>query len=347
MTRTIRYDDIEEGIIDDYLLIDLRSPTEYIDGTIPGAINIPLFDDKERAEVGTIYRQESPEKAKEAGIKIVSQKLPEIYVKVDQLSAQYKHLVFFCARGGMRSNSVASLLEALNINALRLEDGYKGYRNHVLANLPMLIKNIKFIVLYGNTGTGKTFLLEKLKEKGMDTLDLEGCANHRGSTLGCVGLGEQNSQKTFESLIYLALINKKTNTVFIEGESKRIGKDIIPDYLFEAMKNGIHVRIDASIEKRVENILKDYVHNTDGELIEALSHMKRHLGNEKIERYTQLIESHDYQPVIQELMEKYYDPLYEHHEKNYSTTINSDDLDEATEALINLIDEYILSLPKS
>lgn len=338
MTRKIKYEDIEEGIIDDYLLIDLRSPSEYIDGTIPGAVNIPLFDDEQRAQVGRIYKQNSPEEAKKAGIKIVSKKLPDIYDRVEKLSLQYKYLIFFCARGGMRSRSVASFFEALNINALKLENGYKGYRNHLLDNLPRLVDNIRFVVLYGNTGTGKTLLLDKLNEKGMDTVDLEKCANHRGSTLGCVGLGEANSQKTFESLIYDSLVNKKSNRVFIEGESRRIGRDIIPDYIFEAMKDGIHVRIDASLEKRVENILADYVHDTDNELIEAISHMRRQLGNKKIERYTELIESHDYQPVIKELMEEYYDPLYEHHEKNYIKTINSDDLEKATNELINLID---------
>ena len=345
MTRTIKYNDIEEGILDDYVLIDLRSPSEYIDGTIPGAFNIPLFNDEQRVEIGTIYRQISPERAKKAGIEIVSHKLPEIYDKVTKLSHQFKHLVFFCARGGMRSNSVVSLLEALNINALRLEGGYKAYRSHVLDNLPRLVEKITFIVLYGNTGTGKTVLLEKLKEKGMDTLDLEGCANHRGSTLGCVGLGDQNSQKTFESLIYDTLINKESNIVFIEGESKRIGKDIIPKYLFESMKNGIHIKIDASIKKRIDNILRDYVHDTDIELIEAISHMRRQLGNKKIERYIDLIKSHDYQSVIKELMEEYYDPLYEQHDKNYVKTINSDNIDKATENLIELLDECTLLDP--
>lgn len=339
------YDDIEEGIIDDYLLIDLRSPSEYTDGTIPGAVNISLFSDEERALIGTIYREKSPEEAKKSGIEIVSKKLPDIYDRIEELSCQYKHLIFFCARGGMRSGSVASFLEALGINAIKLEGGYKAYRNHVLDNLPKLVENIKFIVLYGNTGSGKTLLLNKLKDKGMDTVDLEGCANHRGSTLGCVGLGEPNSQKTFESLIYDALIHKKSNLVYIEGESKRIGRDIIPDYIFEAMKEGIHIEIEASIEKRVDNILQDYVGNTDSQLVEAISHMRRNLGNRKVDRYIELIQSHDYQPVIKELMEEYYDPLYENHKKNYIKSIKSDDLDKARDDLINLKEELTLSLP--
>ena len=345
MTRTIRYNDIEEGIIDDYLLIDLRSPSEYTDGTIPGGFNIPLFSDEERILVGTIYRQNSPEEARKKGIEIVSKKLPDIFDRIEELGSQYKHLIFFCSRGGMRSGSVASFLEALGINAIKLEGGYKAYRNHVLDNLPKLVENIKFIVLYGNTGSGKTILLNRLKEKGMDTVDLEGCANHRGSTLGCVGLGKPHSQKTFESLIYDALIHKKSNLVYIEGESKRIGRDIIPDYIFQAMKEGIHIRIEASIEKRVDNILQDYVGNTDGQLIEAISHMRKNLGNRKVDRYIELIQSHDYQPVIKELMEEYYDPLYDHHKKTYLKSIKSDDLDKASDDLINLKEELTLSLP--
>ena len=168
MARPIRFDDIEEGIIDDYVFIDLRSPSEYMEGTIPGAINVPLFNDDERAEIGTIYKQRSPEESKKSGIEIVSKKLPDIYEKIVDLDTTYKHLVFFCARGGMRSNSIVSFFEALGINAMQLEGGYKAYRHHILESLPKLVGKISFIVLYGNTGVGKTNILDMLKEKGMD-----------------------------------------------------------------------------------------------------------------------------------------------------------------------------------
>ena len=144
----------------------------------------------------------------------------------------------------------------------------------------------------------------------MDVLNLEYCANHRGSILGSVGLGKQNSQKMFESLLYQSLINRKTDLIFTEGESRRIGKDIIPEYLFEAMNNGINILIEANMETRITNILNSYVHNTDEELIKSLEHLRKHLGDKNIDRFIKLIEEHKYSPVAEELMAKYYDQMY-------------------------------------
>ena len=326
MARTIRYDDIEEGIIDDYILIDTRSPSEYIEETIPGAVSIPLFNDREKKEIDKLHKEEDSGAAKKVGIIMVSKKLPDIYEKVLFLSTKYKHLVFFCTTGGMKSNSVTSFFEAIGINTIRLEGGYEAYRNHVLDNLPMLIEKVKFIVLYGNTGTGKTSLLKNLKEKNMDIVDLEHCANHRGPTI--------------ESLVYDTLIHKSSNLVFIEGEGERISKDIIPNYLFDAMENGIHIEIVASMGKRIENIFRGYVRDTEGQLISTIFRLKNQLGNKKINRYKELIKSRNYELVIKELMKDYYDPLYEQHSRVYAKTINNDDMDKAIEDLIKLKDEY-------
>lgn len=312
MFKEINFDDIDKGVIEDYILIDVRTPMEYNDETIPGAINIPIFNDEERELIGTVYVQESIEKAKQIGVNAVSKRLPSIYEKISHLDKEYKYLVFFCSRGGYRSSSLVSLFRSIGTDAIKLEGGYKGYRKYINDNLPELIKQIEFVVLYGNTGTGKTEILKILKEKGMDVLDLEGCANHRGSTLGGVGMGVQNTQKEFESLIYQSLKNRKTNLVFVEGESKRIGKVVIPNYIYDSIKKGINLKIEANINTRINNILEDYVHDTDQELITALNFLRKYLGDKTIDKYNEMIKKHEYRQVIEELILKYYDPLYKH-----------------------------------
>lgn len=326
MFKVVDYENIDKNQIgESYILIDLRSPSEYTSETIPGAINIPLFDDEERKIIGTIYKQESIEKAKHLGMEFAARRLPSIYQKVSELHNDYNHLVFFCSRGGFRSSSLVALFKSIGVNAIKLNNGYKGYRNYINEQLPAMVQEIQFVVLYGNTGTGKTDILKSLEQEGIDILDLEGCANHRGSILGSVGLGEQNTQKTFESLVHESLTNRKTNLVFIEGESKRIGKDTIPDYLFDAMNKGMKIKIEADIERRIDNILKDYVHGTDDELISALNYLRKYLGNTNIDFYIESINKHEYKKVIEELMVKYYDPLYEHKNRVYDGVFINED----------------------
>lgn len=335
MFKIINYEDIDQNRLDEnYVLIDVRSPHEYTLETIPGSVNIPIFDDKERELIGTIYKQESIEIAKKIGIATAAKNLPSIYDRVSELDKEYNNLIFFCARGGFRSSSLVSLFKTLGINATKLDCGYKGYRKYVNDHLPTVVENIKFIVLYGNTGTGKTNILKSLGSQGLDTLDLEGCANHRGSILGSVGLGEQNSQKMFESLVYKSLKNRKTNFVFVEGESKRIGKDIIPNYLYNAINNGINVKIEANIKTRVNNLLKEYVHDTDNELITSLHNLRKYLGDSNIDKYIKLIGEHDYKPVIEELIIKYYDPLYEHRNRVYEAVFYNDNELQTTNKII-------------
>lgn len=342
MFKTINYEDIDTNKIDEsHVLIDVRSPREYKSKTIPNAINIPIFDDKERELIGTIYKQESVEKAKKIGIEIGSKHLPDIYKKISELDKKYNNLVFFCARGGFRSSSLVSLFKSIGINAIKLNGGYKGYRKYINEHLPMEVGKIRFVVFYGNTGIGKTDILKSLKNEGMDILDLEGCANHRGSILGGVGLGEQNTQKMFESLVYESLKNRKTNLVFVEGESKKIGKDIIPNYLYDAMESGINIKIKASMDRRVNNLFREYVHDTDDELIFSLDNLRKYLGNKNINQYIELINKHEYKQVIEELIIKYYDPLYEYNDRDYSKVFYNDDSYTTAKDIINWARNFI------
>lgn len=336
MLRELNYKNLEDGSLDgNYLLIDVRSPREFASETIPGAINIPIFTDEERALIGTSYVQESIDKAKQLGVEAISKRLPDIFKQVNELDKEYKNLVFFCARGGFRSRSLVVLFKSLGINAIRLEGGYKGYRGYVNASLPKIVEEVQFKVLYGNTGCGKTEVLMELKKQGCDILDLEGCANHRGSLLGGVGLGSPHTQKMFESLVYHSLKNRKSNVVFTEGESKRIGRVAMPEYLFSAVKSGENIEIKCEIDLRIENILKDYINDTDDEILHALSFLKKHIGQSSFEEYSKLVKKHDYIPVVKELMIKYYDPKYEFKNRKYIGSFDNRDAKATAKEIIN------------
>lgn len=339
MYPNITYDEINEKLSPgEYIVIDVRTPNEFSSETIPGSINIPIFTNEERAQIGIEYVNHSIDKAKTIGIEAISNRLPDIFRKVIQLKSQYSHLIFFCSRGGFRSSSIVALLDSLKISALKLDGGYKAYRAYVNNNLEIISKDIDLVVLYGNTGTGKTQILKALKEKGADTIDLEACANHRGSTLGSVGLGDPNSQKMFESLLFDSIKKRKTNLIFTEGESKRIGKSVIPEYLFDKIVNGKHVEVTAPIESRVENIRLDYIYNSNEGLIEALNHLRKRLGNSTVNEYIDYVKSNNYNPVIKNLMLNYYDPMYEHNKKKY--IYNIDNLDPSISADI-LIEKFL------
>jgi len=315
MLKTIEYGELEGN----YILVDVRSPGEFQEATIEGAINIPLFDDEERKIIGTVYTRESVEKAKRIGLEVASKKLLYIYDEIKELSKQYNKIVIFCARGGMRSGVLGMLLSSLGVNVERISEGYKGYRRFVVEKLPELNEGVQYIVLHGNTGVGKTEILKQLECDGFDMLDLEGFANHRGSLLGTVGLGKTTSQKSFESKIYHMLKGAKSSLVFIEAESKRIGNAMIPDFVFEKMKKGIHLFIDADIEFRTKLIVKEYTRfeNCNEEIIECLKRLEKYLGEKNVDRYCQSVLKSEYDEVVSELMVKHYDPMYMHTSNKY------------------------------
>jgi tRNA 2-selenouridine synthase len=315
MFKLIDYKDIYK----DWTLIDLRSPMEYEEATIPGAINLPLFSNEERQQIGYVYINESVEKAKKLGIEAVSRRLPELYESISEYVKKKKKLVFFCARGGMRSSSFCALLNALGIDAYRINGGYKGYRKFINEALPKVNIGITYIVLHGKTGVGKTEILSCLKERGHDILDLEGAANHRGSLLGSVGLGPGRSQKMFESLVYESLENRKSNYVFVEAESKRIGNVIVPDYIHSSMREGRHILVEADIAFRSELLVREYTgkENSEEEILNSLNSLGKYISESNIDRYRTMITQGQYHEAAGELMLKYYDPMYQHEIKKY------------------------------
>jgi len=334
MFKSINYSDLKGN----FALIDVRSPMEYEEATIPGAINIPIFENEERKEIGYVYVNENVDKAKYLGVQAVSKKLPYIYSELNKLDKEYEKLILFCARGGMRSSSLCVLLTTLGLNTYKLSGGYKAYRGYINEMLPKENEKVKYIVLHGKTGVGKTKLLYSLKKNGMDVLDLEEAANHRGSLLGSVGLEGKRSQKYFESLIYNSLFQRKSNFIFVEGESKRIGNIIIPECIYNNMEEGMHILVDADIEYRCELILKEYTskENSKADILQSLDLLGKYISNKNIIKYKNLVAHDQYYEAAKELMLKYYDPMYLNSIKkyNYELQLNITDIEECSVEII-------------
>lgn len=335
--RTVKFEDLHK--FKSYILIDARSPKEFEDSPIPGAVNIPALLDEERVEVGTAYVQESTEKAKKIGIEKISKRLPEIFNQVNELSKKYDRLVFYCARGGMRSSSLEAIFYALKYKTSKLEGGYKAYRNYITAHLPEKNENMKYIILHGRTGVGKTKILEKLAEKGYSVMNLEKMANHKGSFFGALCETKKQSQKRLESEIYEYLSNNQTGYVLVESESKRIGDVYLPEVVHDSILNGCHIIIDTSMENRVKIIMEDYAGADKDELKECLDKVGKYISKERYEKYSVLLEENKLSELSEILMEKYYDPLYDLsiNKYEYEEEIFYDSIDEAVDKVVDFL----------
>ena len=297
------------------LFIDARSPAEFAEATIPGAVNVPLLDDQERCRVGTLYKQEGKQAARQLGVRLVSGKIPSF---VDQvISAKQPGsppVVVFCWRGGMRSRAMTQFLDLAGIPARQLQGGHKSFRKHVREYFESGTWG-RLVVLRGMTGVGKTVLLHRLREDGTPVIDLEGLASHRGSAFGNLGLAEQPSQKMFESLLWdqLRLLREEDYAV-TEGESRHIGRLVQPPRFFETLQREVSIWVNAPLKARVENILEDYP--VRSELKESfrlpLRALKERLGKETVAELEELLEDGCWSELVRELMVRYYDPLYRH-----------------------------------
>lgn len=337
MKPTITYEEIAtENKIKTIGFVDVRSPKEYKFSSIPGAVNIPVLDDDTRETVGTLYVNGQVEEAKKYGIKWASSQLPIMYTRYQELLNQYDELVIFCSRGGMRSNSIFSLLKAMGLPVSRLSGGYKAYRHYINEHLDEELTKATFVTLYGLSGSGKTEILKELSKKGANILDLEGCANHRGSMLGSIGLSEPHSQKAFESLLFDASQNwKEGEVVFTEGESKRIGNVVIPSSLFSAIKEGKKLYIETPIALRVAQIHRDYVkEDNQKELSDSLGALKTFIKEERVNQFQEQVKSGEVNLVIENLLVSYYDPRYNHNKSQRDLTLVSHDAKETAEKVL-------------
>lgn len=294
-----------------YILIDARSPAEFLAEGIPGAINIPALLDDERAIVGTAYKQISKDDAKKIGIDSITKRLPEIFQEINSLSKEYKHMYFYCAKGGMRSGTLTALFSSLGYNVEKLQGGYQAYRKYILDTLPELNKNVKYIVIHGKTAVGKTRLLKELKNRGYNSLDLEGLAHHKGSFFGSLCETSPQNQKKFESSLFNFFKTNSPTYVIVESESKRIGNVYIPDCIYNSILEGIHLFADTSIENRVEFALEDYSKANKENIKECILKVGRYTSKEYIDNLLILLEKDNLKAVSKILMEDYYDKLYE------------------------------------
>lgn len=294
-------------------IIDCRSPAEFAEDHIPGAICAPVLDDAERAQVGTMYKQLSPFEAKKLGASLVAKNVARhVQTLFAGKPAGWRPLVY-CWRGGKRSGAMAHILREIGWDAQTLEGGYRSYRRWVVAQLESLPENVDFRVIHGPTGSGKSRLLAALRDTGAQVLDLEELAAHRGSVLGNLPGRPQPTQKWFESRLLAALCAlDPARPVFVEGESKKIGQLQVPEALIARMRASACVRLEAPLEVRVSLLLEEYRHFlADRALLEAqLDCLVPLHGREEVAAWKQLARQGAWRDFVARLLMQHYDPAY-------------------------------------
>lgn len=294
-------------------IIDVRSPAEFAEDHMPGAINLPVLDNEERARVGTIYKQVAAFDAKKIGAALVSRNIARHLDSHFAAKPRNYRPLIYCWRGGSRSGAMATVLRSVGWNAGQLEGGYKAYRRHVVDALAHLPGQNRFVVICGPTGVGKSRLLRTLEELGAQVLDLEHLAAHKGSVLGAEPDRPQPAQKMFESLVWRQLQGfDPSRPVFVESESKKIGNLHTPEVLLTRMRAAECVNVQASTPVRVDLLLEEYAHFLDAPeiLFVQLDCLAALRGQERIDHWKSLAGSGRWRELVAELLEQHYDPAY-------------------------------------
>ncbi|QHT70401.1 tRNA 2-selenouridine(34) synthase MnmH [Rhodocytophaga rosea] len=331
-------------------VIDVRSPGEFAHGHIPGAYNIPLFDNEERAKVGTKYKQVSKEAAILLGLDIVGPKMSGFVKSAKKLAPAGEALVH-CWRGGMRSGSFAWLLGTTGFKVDTLQKGYKAYRQEVLH---LFEQPFPFIVLGGKTGSGKTELLQELARAGEQVIDLEGLAHHKGSSFGAIGELPQPTTEQFENNLHAALHKLDLRRrIWVEDESITIGTVRLPAAIYNRIRQAPVIFIDVPKLIRIERLVQDYTGFDHHLLEQALERIKKRMGGLHFNLAMEALHARDYATVA-DLSLAYYDKAYlfgldkRDTEKVYTLPLAEESLAEKVEKVIETADAFIQKkiLPK-
>ena len=297
------------------LFVDVRTPAEYEEASIPGAVNIPLFSNEERAQVGTVYKKSGTVPARLLGMGIVSPRIPDMVNQVLSLPRNEElPVIVFCWRGGMRSQAVNVFFNFAGLSSRQLAGGHKGFRRHVMDFFASGSWG-RLLVLRGFTGVGKTLLLRCLDAEGYPVIDLEELAGHRGSAFGGLGKERQPSQKAFDARLWDRLRRIPPGTwALTEGESRNIGKVALPERFFESLQSGPTLWLNASMDFRVKTILEEYpaLGEMKASFVNPIQALKRRLGKKVVDDFLDLLEREEWAKLARELMVNYYDPLYSH-----------------------------------
>lgn len=314
-----KYVKIEDIIlhISNYIIIDVRTPNEYNQAHIPLAYNIPLFTNEERAEIGTVYKNNSTKKATLIGLDYFGKRLTKYIEELASILKTHpqnkKEILIHCWRGGMRSAAIAWLFKFYGYEIIVLQGGYKAFRQWCLLQFEL---TYPFYIIGGFTGSGKTSIIQHLIEKSIPAIDLEGLAQHRGSTFGGLGMPQQPRTEMFENLLALSLfqnnnlrIQQGLKYIFLEDESQRIGQVLIPTTIFKNLRNSRLLFIHIPFEKRLQAIVYEYGKFSISELIMASSRLEKRLGGLLLQQIIAFLEKDDKINAFTLLLQ-YYDKYY-------------------------------------
>lgn len=324
-------------------VVDVRSPSEFLKGHIPGAINIPLFTDEERAEIGTLYVLKGKDTAVLRGLELVGPKMKTLAEQAVKLSST-RELLVHCWRGGMRSKSMAWLFEQMGLRTFTLKGGYKSYRQLVVTSIQC---QPNFMVIGGMTGSGKTEILKTLKKLNFQILDLEGLANHKGSAFGALGQPLQPTQEQFENNLYKTLAGfDKENPIWVEDESLSIGKNQLPLTLFQKLQKSPLFLIEMDKMSRIQRLVKEYGIFSMDQLGQSIKKIEKRLGYDQAKIAQDALLKGNLE-LVAEITLHYYDKAYQFQIKNrqpdsiHHISASNEDSFSLTHEIISRFNQYL------